>query len=288
MASSPLPTIAVVTVSYGSAGVLPAFLASLGAATRSSSVVIVADNKAQDSDAVATVASAHGARYLPMATNVGYGAAINATVDSLDPDIEWVLIGNPDIVMAEGSIDTLLATASSDPRIGSVGPTVLTSEGALYPSARAIPSLRTGIGHALFVRAWPSNPWSRAYRLESTSAVRRDTGWLSGACLLVRRSAFAEIGGFDPGFFMYFEDVDLGFRLGKAGYRNVYEPAAVVTHTGAHSTTTNASAMVAAHHRSAERFLDKKYSRPVLWPIRAGLSVGLRLRSALVRHNLNR
>jgi N-acetylglucosaminyl-diphospho-decaprenol L-rhamnosyltransferase len=101
--------------------------------------------------------------------------------------------------------------------------------------------------------------------------------------VLVRRTSFEQIGGFDTKYFMYFEDVDLGYRFGKAGFRNVYEPQAVVTHSGAHSTTSSQSRMIAEHHRSAERFLRKKYSRPVLWPLRVALALGLRLRSVLVR-----
>ena len=60
--------------------------------------------------------------------------------------------------------------------------------------------------------------------------------------MLVRRRAFDEIGGFDEGYFMYFEDVDLGFRLGKRGFRNVYDPSAEVTHSGAHATGRDGAA----------------------------------------------
>src|SRR5690606_10093760 len=106
-----------------------------------------------------------------------------------------------------------------------LGPRVLNEDGTTYPSARAVPSLRTGVGHALFTNLWTANPWSRRYRDDLAPADEaRDAGWLSGSCVLVRRRAFDELGGFDEGYFMYFEDVDLGYRLGKAGYRNVYEP----------------------------------------------------------------
>ncbi|MBC7724663.1 MAG: glycosyltransferase family 2 protein, partial [Burkholderiaceae bacterium] len=111
--------------------------------------------------------------------------------------------------------------------------------------------------------------------------------WLSGACFLVRRSAFDSLGGFDPGFFMYFEDVDLGHRLGKAGFRNVYEPSATVTHSGAHSTTSDSGRMIEAHHASARRFLDKKYPGPALFPVRLALNIGLRLRAQIVRRRLD-
>ena len=277
------PRAAVVTVSYGSTDVLPAFLESVPAASTEPIRVVVADNRG---DEVAALVTEQGALHLPMPVNVGYGAAMNAAVDSLPSNVEWVLIANPDLILSPGALDTLIAVGQTDPRIGAVGPATLTAEGELYPSARAVPSLRTGVGHALFANLWISNPWSRAYRNDTDAEpVRRDAGWLSGACVLVRRSAFEEVGGFDPDFFMYFEDVDLGYRLGKLGYRNVYEPAAVVTHTGAHSTASDSRAMIKAHHDSARRFLDKKYSGWKLWPVRTVLAIGLNVRSLILgRH----
>jgi N-acetylglucosaminyl-diphospho-decaprenol L-rhamnosyltransferase len=282
------PEVAVITVSFGSERVLPLFLDSLPHSTARALTVIVADNRPDDSTPVRTQAEAAGATYFPLPANLGYGGAINAAVRELDAGVEWLLISNPDVVLHEGAIDALLRRAHGDTTIGAVGPAIYTAEGALYPSARAVPSLRTGVGHALFANIWLNNPWSRAYRnggndVADGATVPRDAGWLSGACLLVRRSAFEQIRGFDSGYFMYFEDVDLGYRLTRAGFRNVYEPAAGVTHTGAHSTETDADAMLQAHHDSAKRFLSRKYSGPLLWPVRKALGLSLSVRAAMVR-----
>ncbi|MBC7594095.1 MAG: glycosyltransferase family 2 protein, partial [Kineosporiaceae bacterium] len=216
--------VAVVTVSFGSGEVLNGFLESVPLSSTDRVAVVVADNKPLRESGVADQARIAGARYVPLGMNSGYGGGMNAAVAALPASVEWVLVSNPDVVLGRGSLDVLVATGDSDPLIGSVGPAILTSEGTIYPSARSVPSLRTGVGHALFANLWVENPWSRAYRRDTAEApVRRDAGWLSGACFLVRRSAFDSLGGFDPGFFMYFEDVDLGHRLGKAGFRNVYE-----------------------------------------------------------------
>lgn len=281
--------IAIVTVSYGSDVVLESFLDSVAGASSEPVTTVIADNKAGDAGNVRDLAARAGVGYIPVAGNPGYGSAVNRAVASLDRSVEWVLVTNPDVVLGSGSIDTLLQTAESDITIGSVGPRVFSAEGEVYPSARAVPSLRTGVGHALFVNLWTDNPWTRAYRRDAEEIdTRRDAGWLSGACLLVRRSAFEELGGFDDGYFMYFEDVDLGYRLGKAGYRNVYEPASVVTHTGAHSTTADSERMIRTHHESARRFLGKKYAGVLLWPIRAALRVGLWVRSTLIVRSLRK
>lgn len=283
------PRVGVVTVSYDSQDVLAEFLASVPAASDSPLHIVVADNKPEPGGEVQRVTEAHGAHWLPQPRNLGYGGAINAGVASLPAEVAWVLVSNPDVALTAGSIDTLIATGESDARIASVGPAVLNEDGTVYPSAREVPSLRTGVGHAMFTNFWPSNPWTRRYRNDVEGAVaRRDAGWLSGSCVLVRRSAFDSIGGFDEGYFMYFEDVDLGFRFGKAGYRNVYEPNARVVHTGAHSTTGESARMIAAHHDSAHRFLAKKYAGWHLWPVRFTLGLGLDVRSALLRRRSRR
>jgi N-acetylglucosaminyl-diphospho-decaprenol L-rhamnosyltransferase len=280
------PRIGIVTVAYRSNQVLPLFLRSVRDSSVSGLATVIVDNWPGDGSGARELANEAGASYVPLPGNPGYGGAVNAGVATLSASVEWVLVVNPDVVLAPGAVDALMSVAETDAAIGSLGPTILNSDGTVYPSARAVPSLKTGVGHALFVNLWQTNPWTRRYRQESeVGGERRDTGWLSGACVLVRRTAFDAIGGFDDGYFMYFEDVDLGYRLGKAGYRNVYAPSAVVTHTGAHSTTKDSAQMVRAHHASARRFLSKKYPGWRLWPVRSGLSVGLAVRSALVRRH---
>lgn len=283
------PLVGVVTVSYGSEDVLSGFLDSIPPAGAAGLEVVVADNLPATTDVVKDLCLKAGARYLPMTSNLGYGAAMNVAAEALPDTVEWILISNPDVLLSPGCIDELVRVGNEDPTIGSVGPAIHNSDGTLYPSARTVPSLRTGIGHAMFVNLWTGNPWTKAYRRDSElNPERRDAGWLSGACVLVRRTAFDQIGGFDPAYFMYFEDVDLGFRLGKSGYRNVYAPSASVTHSGAHSTTSESETMIRTHHDSARLFLARKYSGAWLWPVRAALTVGLQLRSALIRRDLHR
>lgn len=285
--SSRGPSVGIVTVAYRSNLVLDGFLDSCTAASAAPVSIVIADNAPGTPDDASRLAEKHRAQYVALPENPGYGGAVNAGVRALPAGVDWVMISNPDVVLAPGTIDLLREAAERDPAIGAVGPAVLNPDGSVYPSARSVPSLRTGVGHALFVNLWQRNPWTLAYRRESDpSDETRDAGWLSGSCLLVRRSAFDAVGGFDDGYFMYFEDVDLGFRLGRAGYRNVYEPSAKVTHVGAHSTGSESARMVAAHHASARRFLSKKYAGWWLWPVRVVLRVGLAVRSRAIQRRL--
>jgi N-acetylglucosaminyl-diphospho-decaprenol L-rhamnosyltransferase len=175
----------------------------------------------------------------------------------------------------------LLAAAGRWPRGGAFGPLIKNPDNTTYPSARLLPSLGKGIGHAVLGRVWPRNPWTLAYKQSDTLVEERVAGWLSGSCLLLRRDAFDSVDGFDPRYFMYFEDVDLGDRLGRAGWLNVYVPAAEVVHIQGHSTARASAAMLAAHHDSAYRYIADRHPGWRWAPVRAAMRAGLALRLKL-------
>ena len=194
---------------------------------------------------------------LPTGGNIGYGAAANAGL--ADRPLGWVVVANPDVRFEPGAVDELLAVAARWPRAATVGPAIRTPEGELYPSARDLPSLSTGVGHALVGWGWPANPWTARYRREREAPRERPAGWLSGSCFLVDLEAFDSVGGFDAGYFMYFEDVDLAERLGERGWLHVYAPRAVVEHKGGHATRRDPHRMQRVHHTSALRYLSRRY-----------------------------
>lgn len=282
MSDALLESTAVVTVSYNSSAHLRAFLSSIRASETEAVTIIVADNGSEDIAEVVTTAAEFNATLLTFAENYGYGGAINRAAATLPPHITSLLVSNPDVSFDVGAIRRLVHALDVTPTAGAVGPRVLNADGSVYPSARRLPSLRTGVGHALFSRVWPGNPWTRRYLSDAfESPTAQPVGWLSGSCVLVRRSAFDAIGGFDEQYFMYFEDVDLGFRLGKAGWLNLYYPDASVVHTGAHSTSTESRRMLEVHHQSAYHYLEKKYSTAWLAPLRLALKIGLKARAAV-------
>ncbi|TFD70096.1 glycosyltransferase family 2 protein [Cryobacterium sp. Hb1] len=280
MPKTRLDSTAIVTVTYNSGAHLRHFLQSVRSSEPEPVRVVVADNGSTDVEEARRYCDEFEATFLEIGQNLGYGGAINVAVETLPASFTSVLISNPDIELRPGSLSSLVETLAARPDAGSIGPCVLNSDGSVYPSARRLPSLRTGVGHAVFARVWKSNPWTTRYLSDALqSETTRSAGWLSGSCLLVRRSAFDALGGFDKAFFMYFEDVDLGYRLGKSGWLNLYFPAAMVTHTGAHSTNTDSSKMLQVHHQSAYLYLARKYRGWYLAPIRGGLRAALHVRS---------
>lgn len=271
--------LAVVTVTYSPGEFLTQFLDTLPAATAARTQVVLADNGSTDG-APEAAAERENVRLVRTGGNIGYGAGINHAVAELDPSIEFVVVANPDLRWNAGTIDALLSAAARWPNAGAFGPLVRELDGSVYPSARELPSLLGGTVHAVLGTVWRANPWTRRYQ-QRDELAEREVGWLSGSCILVRRKAFDAIGGFDGRYFMFMEDVDLGDRLAKAGWSNVYVPAAEVTHAKSHAVSRSPELMLPAHHASVYKYLADRH--PHWWqaPLRLGLRAGLAARSRI-------
>ena len=282
-AAAPLP---VVTVTYSPGAHLQAFLDSLAEGyAGGDTVTVLADNGSTDGVPEAAAEASADVEFLSTGGNLGYGRGMNAGVRALterrdkgEVDGEFLLLSNPDVTFLPGSIDALIECARRHPNAAAVGPRIVETDGSTYPSARAVPSLSNGIGHALLSPIWPNNPWSKHYHADTNMDTEHTAGWLSGSCLLVRWEAFEAVGGFDERYFMYLEDVDLGDRFNRAGFVNVYCPTAVIHHDQGHSTKTRRQSMQTAHHASAYRFQADRH--PAWWqaPLRAALRIGLAVR----------
>ncbi|MGC5616628.1 glycosyltransferase [Georgenia sp. Z1491] len=276
----------VVTIAYNpDRRELATFAATLADATAARVRLTIVDN-GRAHEAVDEVAAAHGAEVVRPGANLGYGTAANLGArGGVEP---WLVVVNTDVEWRAGSLDTLLEAGERHARAGALGPTILNLDGTVYASARALPSLVVGGGHAVLAPIWPGNPFTARYQQRSGMGAReeRAVGWLSGACLLLRRSAFDAVGGFDEGYFMFFEDTDLGDRLARAGWDNVYVPSAQVVHDQGASWRERPAPMVRAHHRSAERYLRARYDAWWQLPVRSALAGGLRARARLLtRHS---
>ncbi|KWX21389.1 glycosyltransferase family 2 protein [Mycolicibacterium wolinskyi] len=280
MTEEGLRPLVVVTVTYSPGPHLDRFLASLSLATERPVTVIMADNGSTDGAPEEAEQRYPNVRLLRTGANLGYGSAVNRAAAEISPDTdcaEFFVVANPDVQWGPHSIDLLLEAADRWPHAGAFGPLIRDPDGSVYPSARHQPSLVRGGMHAVVGPFWKSNPWTAAYRQEREEPSERPVGWLSGSCLLLRRAAFDAIDGFDERYFMYMEDVDLGDRLGRAGWANIYVPSAEVLHYKGHSTGRDPARNLAAHHRSTYTFLADRYpavwQAPLRWTIRGALAV---------------
>lgn len=280
--------VAAVVVSYNAAEHLGPCLDSLAA--EGVERVVVVDNGSADRSA--DVAVAAGAVWLPTGTNLGYGRAANLGAAHLGlrspGEDAHLLVCNPDIVVGLGAVKAMVGCLEADPALGAIGPRLLDADGSLYPSARTFPDLIDALGHGLLGLLAPRNPFTRRYRLlDWDHAETSRVDWVSGACIMVRRRAWDAVGGFDPAFFMYLEDVDLCWRLREAGWVVGYEPAAEVTHLQGASASLHPYRMLLAHHRSMWLFAKRTSTgaaRAAL-PVVAGGLAG-RLCVAALKHRL--
>jgi len=275
--------VSAVIVSYNSRECLPDCVRSL----RSEGVadVVVVDNASSDRSVEAVLASDPDVVVVATGANLGFGSGVNRGAETATG--EYLLVLNPDTVVEPGTVKALSHALDIDARLAAVGPRIESVDGSLYPSVRSFPNLWVASGHAFLGLAWPTNPFTRRYRMLDWDHGHpaADVDWVSGACMLVRRSAFEAVGGFDERYFMYVEDVDLCWRLGRAGWRIGYEPAGRVVHALGASSRLMPYRMIAAHHRSLLRFATKTSAgarRALLPLVAAGL--GLRTGVAWLHH----
>lgn len=216
-------------------------------------VVLVVDAGSDDG----TVARLRAAGIDVLAeANLGFGRCANAGVAHLPEDVDAVVVCNADTTWAADAVPRL-ASAVRTPGVAAAGPRVVYPDGRPQASARRLPSLPTALGHAVFGLWWPDNRWTRRYRaLDDTVDVSREVDWLSGCALAVDRAAFTAVGGFDPAYFLYAEDVDLGLRLGRLGRLVTVVEARVVHEVGA-STTALSTRRVLHHARGLDRFASR-------------------------------
>ncbi len=202
--------------------------------------------------------------------NLGYGSGINRGSRELTPTCKYLLVCNPDISVLPGCMVSLLDTFK-DKRVAVAAPKIISPDSTIYPSARQFPDPITAGMHSVLGLVWPSNPFSKKYRMEDMTLTQenRSVDWVSGACFLIDIDIFNQLGGFDEDYFMYVEDVDLCWRIKSIDRKVVYCPKALVQHAQGVSTKTSPLAMEVAHWRSALLFSRKTMKglrRPLVVP----------------------
>lgn len=275
----PAARTAAVVVNYESGPSLAGCLADLRAAGVAELVVV--DNGSSDGSLAGATEAVAGVGVVVPGRNLGYGAAANRGVAA--SSAPFVLVCNPDLEVPARAVTSMVSVLDADPGCALVGPLIRTPEGDRYPSARQFPSMVDAAGHALLGLFAPDNRFTRTYQrseLDGAGTGVRSADWVSGACFLVRRTAFEAVGGFDESYFMYAEDVDLCWRLGREGWHVAYAPAAEVTHIQGRSTDRHPYRMILEHHRSLLRFASRSSTgwRRLLLPL---VSVGIAVRAGL-------
>jgi GT2 family glycosyltransferase len=227
--------VAVAVVSFNTRQLLERCLESLQPEVEAGrATVTVVDNRSTDGSLEAAQQAAPWARVVDAGTNLGFGRAINLVASQNGS--EWVLAANADVALRPGALEALIA-AGSDLRVGCVAPRLVLPDGTTQHSVHPFPTVPFTLAFNLGLHRVSRTLGDRLC-LEGRWDSERPRGvpWAIGACLLLRREAFDQVGGFDEHQWMYAEDVDLQWRLQRGGWAIRYEPRAHVLHQSAAAT----------------------------------------------------
>jgi N-acetylglucosaminyl-diphospho-decaprenol L-rhamnosyltransferase len=272
--------VAAVVVNYNTRELLVACLRSLLAARGRGELaeIVVVDSASSDgSDRVAQrLLSTEHALCVP---NRGYGAAANAGIAATSA--EYVLILNADTVVTPGAVEELAAALDRRPGVAVAGPCLLYPDGTVQPTLRRFPTRLTPVFESTIVQEWwPRNRWVRAYHMhDAPRDTPRDVDWLVGAALLVRRAALERVGGFDPAFRMFSEEVEWCWRFRRHGWSVRYIPTAKIMHHEGASTAQDVPRRQQDFDASRvlllERMYGARHARFVATLLRAGYGLYL-------------
>ena len=212
-------SVSAVVVSHGHAGELRVLLPAL--APQVDELVVVANVPGSVPDGVTAIENERPA---------GFAANVNRGVAATSGD--FVLVANPDAVPQAGAVAELVRFAQEHARAGIVGPQMRNPDGSWQPSRRRFPTVLGTLVRRTPLR-YVFRPFDRQrshYLLDERRTEPAPSDWMLGGFLLLRRRMLEELGGLDPGFRLYGEDIDLCYRAMKAGWERWYVPSAVVTH----------------------------------------------------------
>jgi GT2 family glycosyltransferase len=284
------PAVDVVIVSYRSQDLLGRCLDSLRAHPAPGAMTVtVVDNASGDGTAEMVAREYPWVRLLAQTENLGFAAATNLGIAG--GEAPYVLALNPDAAVEADTLAVLLELMEERPGVGCAGCALYQEDGTFdHASRRAFPTPLSALGHFSGIGRRLGGGRLAAYR--ATDVERGEVDAVNGAFMLLRRSALEQVHGFDETYWMYMEDLDLNWRLRKAGWVTWFEPAVRATHTKGGTTGGHRDPRLQiAFHRGMGRFYRKHYAprrpQPLNALIYAGIGVKLAaslLAGALTRH----
>jgi GT2 family glycosyltransferase len=278
---APAP-ITVAVVSWNTSELLARCLHSLHPdARRGLADVWVVDNASTDGSAELVRERFPWVKLIASPDNLGFGAAVNLV--GRRTSSAWLAPANADVELEQGALERLLDEGSHHPEAGAIAPRLILTDGSTQHSVYPFPTLPFTLAHVSGVLG-ASRSLSRRWCLGSgfDPAIRREVPWAVGAFLLVRRSAWDQAGGFDERQWMYAEDLDLGWRLRRAGWAARYEPDARIAHAESAATVKAwGDERHARWHASTYAWLERRRGAAFARLIAAVNVAGFALRAAL-------
>jgi N-acetylglucosaminyl-diphospho-decaprenol L-rhamnosyltransferase len=190
--------------------------------------ILVVDNHSED-DSIGVLRNRlkhiPHVRILENHANTGYGSGNAFAIHHAHG--EYLLIVNPDNTLLPDCAEQLVEALRADPSIGIVAPQLIHEDGTIRDSYRSFPRFLDVIAkRAKFLRGFFTKRIDRYLQADTDPHESHEVDWVVGACFLIRKDLFQQLGGFDPRFFLFFEDIDLCKRIRQAGKRVIYLPRA--------------------------------------------------------------
>lgn len=260
------PDVSIIIVSWNTKAHLARCLSAIVRAAEGLTVeVIVVDNGSSDGTQTMLTQQFPHVRLIQNQENLGFGRANN--IGARESRGRTLLLLNSDCDLAPGVLKTMIDALEQDPALGGLFCRLLNPDGSLQPSVhRSFPSPWSLLGDLCFLPsiryALYRRPALHRWLLRSTIRTHQraqDVAWGGGACMLIRRTAFEAVGGFDERFFLYCEDLDLCKRLRDAGYRLRYVPEPSAIHHWGASTVQTPAAVLREAYRSRVYYFEKHF-----------------------------
>lgn len=252
-----MAAVAVIVTNWNTRGLLAECLTSIDETADAREVeTVVVDNGSSDGSPEMVRARFPRARLIANRDNLGFARANNQAIAATATP--YVLMLNSDARLRPGALQQLLERMAAAPRAGIIGAQLCSPDGSFQSSHARFPNLGrealilSGIGRAVY------GPWYPSFG-PHVDRGPRIVEWVSGACMLARRTALDAVGGFDEGYFLYGEEMDLCYALRQAGWQVWYEPGAVADHHGAASSARIPVTMEARLYSGRIRFFRKHY-----------------------------
>jgi len=253
--------LSVIIVNYNVPFFLEQCLASVERAMKNvHGEIIVIDNCSTDRSMPYLIPRFPGVRFVQNAQNLGFGKANNLGIQLSKG--EYVLFLNPDTLVPEDCLRKCVDFMKSHPDAGGLGVRMIDGSGKfLKESKRGFPSPTTSLYKLCGLTSiFPQSPkYARYYLGHIPEFQTSEVDVLAGACMMVSRKVLEITGNFDPAFFMYGEDIDLSYRIQKAGYKNYYFPETTIVHFKGESTKKSSLNYVTMFYQAMSIFVNKHY-----------------------------
>lgn len=255
-----LPELSIIIVNFNDKPYLEECLSSIEENTQNLDFeILIVDNNSSDGSQEFIKQNYPNIKLITNEENVGFAKALNRGLR--ESKGEFFLFLNTDTVVYPNALSPLLKELKTNPGIGAIGPALLRGENAYQVSFGKSVSFASQIFQKYFL-----NPFYKL-RLKS-SQKRKEVGWLSAACFMTRREILEDVDLFDENFFLYFEDIDLCYRIRKKGWNLLFLPQARVFHKGGTSTRLDKVSSRFEYRRSQLYFYQKHNSKVSLFLLR--------------------